>query len=94
MVDAEDIATMKIDAITGRGRKKDFVDLYYLLQRYDLPHILDLYQQKYKHVTLFHVIKSLAYFEDAEADEVELMDNQVSWATMKKTIQKAVSQIK
>ncbi len=27
-----DIACMKLDAITGRGRKKDFCDLYYLLQ--------------------------------------------------------------
>ena len=93
MVDAEDIATMKIDAITGRGKKKDFVDLYYLLQRYDLPHILDLYQKKYKHVTLFHVIKSLTYFEDAEADEVEMLDDKVTWAMMKKTIQMAVNQI-
>ena len=93
MVDAEDIATMKIDAITGRGKKKDFVDLYYLLQRYDLPHILELYQKKYKHVTLFHVIKSLTYFEDAEADEVEMLDDKVTWAMMKKTIQMAVNQI-
>ena len=36
----DDIAAMKLAAITGRGSRKDFVNLYFLLQRYSLKSIL------------------------------------------------------
>lgn len=38
---------MKINAIEGRGSRKDFVDIYFLLQHYTLQQILDFYRQKY-----------------------------------------------
>ncbi len=88
----EDIAPMKIDAITGRGKKKDFYDLYYLLQKFSLPKMLELYQQKYQHSTMFHVIKSLTWFEDAEADPNPIvMDKNVTWELVKSTISKEVN---
>jgi len=34
LVSVEDIATMKIAAIIQRGRRRDFVDIYYLLDKY------------------------------------------------------------
>lgn len=87
----QDIACMKIDAIMGRGRKKDFCDLYFLLQRYKLSDMMDWYQQMFQHVTLFHTYKSLTWFEDAELDaELEIFDKKYSWAKVKKTIIKAV----
>lgn len=39
----EDIAAMKIVAITGRGTKKDFIDLYFLLKKIPLAQILQFY---------------------------------------------------
>lgn len=42
-----DIAAMKITAIEGRGTKKDFVDIYFLLKKYSLKNLLDFYSQKY-----------------------------------------------
>ena len=36
-----DIAAMKIQAILGRGKKKDFWDLYELFQHYTLQQIMD-----------------------------------------------------
>ena len=38
-----DIAAMKINAIEGRGTKKDFIDMYFLLQHYTLKDILTFY---------------------------------------------------
>jgi predicted nucleotidyltransferase component of viral defense system len=94
LADIKDIAPMKIDAISGRGKKKDFFDLYFLLQRYSLKELLDLYQAKYKHTTIFHVIKSINYFEDAEIDTDPIVfDNKITWAKVKKTIIQEIRKI-
>lgn len=87
----EDIAPMKIDAICGRGNKKDFYDLYFLLNFFSLPQMLELYAEKYNHATIFHVIKSLTWFEDAEFQiQPELINNNISWGQVKTTIEQAV----
>lgn len=94
LLSVADIAPMKIDAISGRGSKKDFYDLYFLLELYSLQEILDLYSLKYQHSTLFHVIKSLAWFEDAEPQTVPyVLDKGVTWAKVKKRIAQAVSKL-
>jgi hypothetical protein len=86
-----DIAPMKIDAITGRGSKKDFYDLYYLLEQFNLEQILELYSIKYQHSTLFHVIKSLTWFEDAESQvSPVILDKKVTWEKVKRRIEQAV----
>lgn len=87
----EDIAPMKLDAITGRGRKRDFFDLYFFLQRYSLPQMLGWYEAMFHHNTLFHVWKSLTYFADAEQDGDPLVfDKTVTWEKVKHTIENAV----
>jgi len=91
MLSVEDIAPMKLDAIVGRGKKKDFYDLYFLLQQYSLMELLTLYTEKYKHQSDFHVIRSLAYFEDAEPDPDPLVfDAKLSWDLVKNAIIKAI----
>lgn len=78
---------MKLDAITGRGRKKDFFDLYYLLDIFDIDRLLELYLEKYPHQSTFHVIKSLTYFADGEKDpEPFLFDKKITWNKVKKRI--------
>jgi hypothetical protein len=42
-----DIALIKIDALSGRGMKRDFVDLYVIAQQTPLHKILELGQKKY-----------------------------------------------
>lgn len=86
----KDIAAMKLSAITNRGTKKDFIDLFFLLQKYALSEILGFYQQKYTDSQLFTVIRSLTYFEDAESDPMPLMLAPVNWPQVKLTIQKTV----
>lgn len=43
----KDIAAMKVNAIIGRGTRKDFIDLYVLLQHYSLADIFEFYKRKY-----------------------------------------------
>jgi len=65
----EDIAAMKINAISGDGtRIKDFIDLYFLLDRFDLTRLLSFYRKKYGGRNDFHVVKSLGYFGDLPAN--------------------------
>lgn len=87
----KDIAAMKTAAIVGRGTKKDFLDLYFLLRHFSLQDILDLYMQKYPDGSLFVAMKSLSYFEDAEPDPMPVMFEDVSWDTVKERIRDAIS---
>ncbi len=61
----EDIAAMKLSAVTGRGTKKDFVDISFLLQHFSLKQMLEFYSRKYYDGSEFLVLKSLTYFVDA-----------------------------
>lgn len=82
----KDIAAMKITAVEGRGTKKDFVDIYFLLKRYSLKKLLDYYSQKYPDSSSFMAMKSLAYFEDAEEEPMPYMFVDVSWDEIKQNI--------
>ena len=86
MANCEDIAAMKLAAITGRGTKKDFIDLYFLLKQMTLPRMIKLYLNKYKDGSLFLVLKSLIYFEDAEPDVMPDMLIPVEWEEIKRSI--------
>jgi len=82
----EDIAAMKIAAITGRGTKKDFIDLYFLLKEFGLDKMIDLYQKKYKDGSVFMALKSVVYFEDSEKDQMPNMLVDVDWREVKEAI--------
>jgi predicted nucleotidyltransferase component of viral defense system len=81
-----DISAMKLAAITGRGSKKDFVDLYFLLKKYSLKELFQFYQKKYPDGSEFLVFKSLTYFEDAELEPMPQMLSEVKWEEVKATI--------
>jgi hypothetical protein len=82
----KDIAAMKLAAITGRGSKKDFIDLYFLLKQFTLDEIFMFYKLKYNDASEMLVLKSLSYFEDANNDEEPNMLEKVSWENVKKKI--------
>ncbi len=91
MLDRRDIAPMKLKAVVQRGSKKDFYDIYFLLDFFSLAEIISLFQQKFQQYEIFHVIKSLTYFEDAEAyaDPV-VFDKTITWQKVKLHIQQVV----
>lgn len=82
----KDIAAMKLAAISGRGTKKNFIDLYFLLQYFSLSEIFSFYNQKFNDGSKFLVIKSLSYFEDANEDEDPLMLHSITWEEIKEFI--------
>lgn len=86
----KDIAAMKINAIMGRGTRKDFIDLYLLLQHYSLTQIMDFYRQKYPEFSEYRALLSMTYFDDAEMQDMPLMFIKTPWESMKTSIIQAV----
>jgi predicted nucleotidyltransferase component of viral defense system len=82
----KDIAAMKLAAITGRGTKKDFIDIYFLLQEFTLEAMLDYFTQKFHDGSPFLAIKSLAYFNDADQEQNPFMLRKISWSHVKQSI--------
>ena len=91
----EDNIAMKLNAICGRGRKRDFYDLFFILKDFKLQNILEYFIVKFGEERLMMLLKSITYFEDAENDEQPvLLNEKVSWQHVKKEILKAVKTIR
>jgi predicted nucleotidyltransferase component of viral defense system len=81
-----DIALMKIAAIAGRGSRRDFVDLYTILRGgVQLRELLDLMPRKYgaERINAYHLLKSLAWFDDAEQEPMPRMLEPFNWKECK-----------
>lgn len=92
MFSTEDIIAMKIQAILGRGKKKDFWDIAELLQHYSIRDFIDLHAKKYstQHL-LVTVPQVLCYFADAEESEDPVSLKNQDWEKVKTEIRKKVS---
>ncbi len=89
VADPRDIAVMKLVAIGGRGSRKDFVDLFFLLRSgIALETIMDLVRKRFAGIDYndYHLLKSLVYFDDAESEPMPRMLRRASWPEIKKTI--------
>ena len=89
-----DIAAMKVNAIVGRGSKKDFIDLYFLLQHYTLDQILSFYKTKYPDHNEFQALMSLSYFKDANLQGMPKMFKDADWEEIKEFVANEVRKIK
>ncbi|MBC8053258.1 MAG: nucleotidyl transferase AbiEii/AbiGii toxin family protein [Sphingobacteriaceae bacterium] len=85
----EDICALKLNAIKGRGSKKDFWDVAKLLQIYSLENLLKFYLKRYPYDDTFAVIRSLIYFEDAEDEADPMHIEKTTWQQVKQIIEKA-----
>jgi hypothetical protein len=88
-----DVAAMKINAIVNRGSKKDFYDLVALLKLHSLETLLSFYQKKYQPATLLMAIRSLAWFDDAEAEPDPISLSNESWPSIVNQIKTAIRQL-
>ncbi len=87
----DDIAAMKIQAILGRGRKKDFWDLAELLEHYDLDRIINWHSMKYPNQMLaISIPNALVYFNDAEESEEPAALRRWTWSEVKHIVRDAV----
>ncbi len=70
LASVEDIACMKLSAIVSRATEKDYVDLYFILQEYELADLLKLTAQKFLSLDETLIVKSLTYFTDITEEEI------------------------
>lgn len=92
----EDIAVMKIIAISQRGRKRDFVDLYwYCKNREQLIELVKRTPRQYRgqERNLSHILKNLAYFVDADNDPMPEIFFKASWRTIKMYFRREVPKV-
>jgi len=83
----QDIAVMKIIAVSQRGRKRDFYDLYWYAKNIEpLGDVVLRVPKQYKNLehNYHHIIKSLTYFVDAESDPEPKLFFKATWIGIKK----------
>ncbi len=81
-----DIAVMKIIAISQRGSKRDFFDLFWCAKNIEpLEKTIKRLKRQYPSVAhdYHHILKSLVYFADAENDPVPEINFKASWSEIK-----------
>jgi hypothetical protein len=86
VADVRDIALMKLAAISSRGSRKDFIDLYTILRGgLTLEDCFGRLPRKYGkgRLNTYHVLKSLTYFEDAEREPMPRMLEPFEWRECK-----------
>ena len=88
-----DLAVMKVITISQRGRKRDFIDLYWCAKNIEpLYEIIMRLKTQYPTVShnYHHILKSLVYFSDAENDPMPSLYFDVSWPVVKIFFQKEI----
>lgn len=81
-----DIAAMKIEAIVGRGARKDFVDLRTLCHNgMEIDAAFEFFERKYgtRRSDRYHRLRALSYFDDAELEPMPDMLVTFDWAEAK-----------
>jgi len=85
LADYRDIACMKLDTVSARGSKKDFIDLYFILQKISFNELFELFERKYSKIKFnkLHILKSLNYFLDADKNPMPVMIEDIKWREVK-----------
>ncbi len=85
LASVKDIACMKVIAISQRGDKKDFYDLYEILKHISMEEIKILLAKKYPEGSLnfYHIIRALCYFEEADRQPDPVSLNNTKWIDVK-----------
>lgn len=86
----EDVIGMKLNAVCNRGAKKDFYDIYQLLDYYPLENMIDLFLSKYKMYDPITVLMSLQYFDDANTHTGVMGLKNQDWEMIKSRISNEV----
>ena len=81
-----DIGLMKLDAVIGRGSRKDFFDLYIITRQIPLPDLLRGGERKYPQVRDFPLmaLEGLLQFDTADRDLQPEMLEDLSWENVRK----------
>lgn len=91
-----DLAAMKIAALSDRGARKDFIDLYVICKKpWSLRQVLTMYDRKYGKlkVNQIHIYKSLIYFDQAESEPMPVMLIPFRWEQLKTFFEREVDRL-
>ena len=93
MFSTEDIVAMKVQAILGRAKKKDFWDVAELLNHYTISDFINFHKQKYVTQNLFITVpQAISYFADADESEDPICLQNQSWEDIQQAIGLKVSE--
>jgi len=86
----EEIGAMKLAAILYRGTRKDYIDLYFILQQTTLTQLFEISAIKYPYNAAFptFVVRALAFFDDAESEPMPRMIKPIKWEKIKTFLEK------
>jgi len=92
-----DVAAMKVIAISQRGAKRDFIDLYFILQNVPFWKIAENMAERFgtERINPVHIGKTLVYFNDADDDPEPkyIVKKAVSWENIRIFFKKNVKQM-
>jgi predicted nucleotidyltransferase component of viral defense system len=93
MFSTEDIIAMKVQAILGRGRKKDFWDVAELLNHFSISDFIQFHKEKYATQNLLITVpQALTYFADAQESEDPVSLKKQTWDYVKEFINSKVNE--
>jgi predicted nucleotidyltransferase component of viral defense system len=78
-----DIAAMKCNAVKGRYNKKDFIDLYTLLEDMGFSQMLACNAKRFKYEDIRDTLVAIANIDKANSDQMPKMLNGTTWETVK-----------
>jgi hypothetical protein len=95
IVSVREIGAMKIMAIGDRGRRRDFVDLYFIVRDLGIEKVWQDFETKYAGTGYdsYHFLRALTYFDDAEPENMPKMIAEVEWKEVKKFFETEVKKI-
>jgi hypothetical protein len=95
IVSVREIGAMKIMAIGDRGRRRDFVDLYFIVRDLGIEKVWQDFETKYAGTGYdsYHFLRALTYFDDAEPENMPKMIEEVEWKEVKKFFETEVKKI-
>ena len=93
MFSTEDIIAMKVQAILGRGKKKDFWDIAELLNHFSVNDFINFHKEKYTTQNLLITVpQAITFFADADESEDPISLKKQTWDTVKKVISAKVDE--
>jgi len=97
-LDKSEIATMKLNAVTGRNKIRDFIDIAYLLQEMSLEDMFKLYLKKYGGNINLNILKrdllnkSKLIKEDEDLSGIKIIRNDIKIKDIPKIIKQALEE--
>jgi len=90
MIALQDMIPMKLQALSNRFSKKDFWDIGFLLNRFSLSQMLEIFKTKFSEIDIGYIIHSLTNFDNAELEPSPVQLLPKTWDEIKQDLQKAV----